>query len=210
MATSFLGIFGSVAGALGNFSGSFLLNAIPQGNIGGISVQVTVEETHTDNLQITENPVEEGAEITDHSFKKPPEIVLRCGWSNSTISGIVGSVQSLFSGGFPTPGGFVGAVYSQLIALQESRVPFTVLTSIRQYSNMLISSISLTRDKKTSQVLMVAVTCRQVIIVSTQSATLAPLANMANAASTAENVNIGPVALTDTPTGSAFKWIPSP
>ena len=86
---------------------------------------------------------------------------------------------------------FVSGIYSQLLALQQSLVPFTVVTSIRRYTNMILTSLAVTRDSKTSQALMVTATMRQVIIVSTVSTTLAPIASQADPASTAENVSMG-------------------
>jgi Dit-like tail protein len=175
-----------------------ILSLIPKGNIGGITVQATIEEVMTDTLEVTENPVEAGAAVTDHSFIKPAQLVMRCGWSNSSqgafITAVSGVLQSLFSGGQPSPSDFVSGIYSQLLALQQSRQLFTVSTTIRQYTSMLMPSLVLTRDEKTSQALMVTLTMKQFIIVNTQTTTLPPTANQANPASTAETTNAGPLA----------------
>ena len=39
--------------------------------IGMIVPSVVVSEKHTDTLEITEHPVEVGAAIADHAYKKP-------------------------------------------------------------------------------------------------------------------------------------------
>ncbi|RQZ18144.1 hypothetical protein DIE15_08425 [Burkholderia sp. Bp9031] len=44
--------------------------------IGTITLDVVKDETHTSDLEITENPVESGAEIADHAFLKPSEVVI--------------------------------------------------------------------------------------------------------------------------------------
>jgi hypothetical protein len=190
---------------------SNVLTVIPQGNIGGIAVPVTLEETSTDLVTVTDHPVEAGAQITDHAYYRPAELTMRCGWSNSSSFTLQSAASSLFSGGGisafastlfgqnpPTSGGgmsvsdFVSGIYSQLLNLQQSLVPFTVVTSIRLYTNMILTSLVVTRDKKTSQALMVTASMRQVILVSTVSTTLAAIGNQANPASTAEQLNTGP------------------
>lgn len=166
----------------------------PSFSIGGIVVQAQIEEIYNDELQITEHPVEKGASITDHAFKKPVEITLRCGWSNSSLDALQGVVFDLFSGAM-TGGDYVTGVYSRLLALQESRQPFDITTSKRQYRNMLIRTLGVTVDEKTANALMVTATCREVILVNTQAATLPPVTDQANPASTAETVNGGAKAL---------------
>lgn len=52
-------------------------------SIGDIIANITTEEQHSDEIEITRHPVEVGASITDHIFKRPPEVVIRCSWTNS-------------------------------------------------------------------------------------------------------------------------------
>jgi hypothetical protein len=54
-----------------------------QRRIGTVIADVTIEESGRDELEITRHPVERGAVITDHAFKHPPELIIRCGWSDS-------------------------------------------------------------------------------------------------------------------------------
>lgn len=181
------------------------LNLTPKGNIGGIEIAATLEEIYTDTLQTTMHPVERGAPITDHSFKRPSEIVIRCGWSNSGIDALIGMVASLFSGEMSLSD-YVSGVYSKLLALQESRQPFTVTSSKRVYEDMLIASLMVKVDEKTSNVLLCTAVLRQIIIVSTQETTLPPKENQANAASTAGTENAGvkqATPATPSPGGSA-------
>ena len=208
IASEVLGVTSSI---LGN-----LLNAVPHGLIGDISVQATFEETGTDLVTVTDHPVESGVQISDHAYYRPAELMMRCGWSNSSAN-LVGAASSLFSGGglsqfsnlsqagglfggskAPSTGGtmsvsdYVSGIYTQLLNLQQSLQLFAVTTSIRQYTNMLFTSLVLTRDQKTSQALMVAASFRQVITVSTVTTVLAPIANMTTPANNAETVNRGP------------------
>lgn len=167
-----------------------LLNLTPSGNIGGIDIHATLEEIYTDTLQSTMHPVERGAPITDHAFKRPAEIVIRCGWSNSGLDAFAAFVQSLFSGQM-SANDYVSGIYSKLLALQESRVPITVTSSKQIYQNMLIASLQVKVDEKSSNILLCIATLRQIIMVSTQATTLPPKENQANAASTAGTENTG-------------------
>lgn len=167
------------------------LTLTPRSMIGPVEIAAALEEVLSDSLQVTEHPVEIGAAITDHAYKRPSEVVLRCGWSNSSLDAISAAVTSFFSSGGLTLADYVSGVYSQLLALQESRVPFDITTTRRRYSNMLITGLQVTTDSRSSNALMVQATCRQIIIVSTQSTTLPPREDQASPADTAEVENAG-------------------
>ena len=56
----------------------------PDGSkLESIKAQATIREIHNDELEVTEHPVEVGAMISDHAFKRPAELVLEIAWSNS-------------------------------------------------------------------------------------------------------------------------------
>lgn len=170
-------------------------------SIGDITVAVSIEETATDELTITEHPVELGAEISDHAFKRPAELVMKCGWSNADYAALIGVFQALFNGQLPTAD-YVNSVYSQLLALQATRRPFTVVSSRRIYPNMLLKGLTVVTDQKTSATLMVTASLREVIIVNTQVTTLPPRESQANPQATAETVIAG--------VKSAIPAIPAP
>lgn len=175
--------------------------------IGGISVDAALEETHEDVLEVTEHPVEAGAQITDHSYKRAQECVLRVGWSNSSLNALGAIIDGLFSGGVMSANDYVHGVYSQLKSLQLTRQTFQLTTSLTTYHNMLMTSLRATRDPTTANALMVTATFREIIIVSTQSATIAPQANQMTPASTAEVQNVGSVSpqAAAAPTGGSFR-----
>lgn len=164
----------------------------PRSSIGGIEIQATLEEIHNSTVQITEHPVELGAEITDHAFKKPDEVILRCAWSNSSPQALLGTVQRLFSGEL-SGADYVSDVYSQLRELQEARTPFEIVTTTRRYQNMLITALQVTRDQKTGNALVCTATCREVIIVQTKATTLPPRQDQASPEETAEVEDRGTV-----------------
>ena len=69
---------------LGAVGGIFLSQ---NNTIGGIQVDTTFDEVYEDELEITEHPVEAGAQISDHAYKRNMLYQLRCGWSDSSPRG---------------------------------------------------------------------------------------------------------------------------
>jgi len=123
---------------------------VGSGSAGTIIPDCVVEEVGRDDLQITEHPVEHGATISDHAFKKPREVTLRWSWSNS------GHYEN-----------FVQDAYAQLLTLQAQRDPFTIYTGKTAYANMLMASLGQTTNSGAEFTLNLVMVCREVIIVST-------------------------------------------
>lgn len=168
-----------------------VMTIIPK-KLGTIRIGVTVEEVYNDELQITEHPVERDAPITDHSFKRQPDVVLKCGWSNADYSALLGSSVVQFDQfGSTTQSGYIDAVYSKLLALQATRVPFDAVTSRRKYSNVLLQGLRVVHDAKTSGALMLTATLRQIRIVQTKATRLPPRDDQADPSRTAETQNTG-------------------
>lgn len=188
----------------------------PSRRIGPFAAQVWLEETHTDELEISDHPVETGARITDHAFMRPSEVTIRCGWSNSPsgaagAGGIGGLIEGAITGVLQTIPGLtsllsgndessVKAVYQRLLALQAARVPFDVLTGKRAYNNMLIKSLRTTTDPDSENSLIITAVCRQIIIVKTQVVTVgAPASAQAAPQSTQPTADQGTKSLDPAP-----------
>lgn len=167
--------------------------------LGDIAISATIEEIYSDEIVITDHPVEKDAPITDHAYQKPRELVIKCGWSNADYAALLGSSIKPFASdgsGSMASGSYIDGIYSQLLKLQSDRQPFDIVTTRRKYSNMLLQGLSVVTDVKTSGALMVTATCKQVIIVETQVTKLPPRENQADPASTAETQDAGVKAAT--------------
>lgn len=105
-----------VAGAVGSFGATKGMK--PRRSIGSIVATVTIEEKHHDELEITEHPVEQGANIADHAFKRPNELTLRVAWSNSPgqpaslLAGVSGALTNQLTGAVQNQ--LTGAAYKQV------------------------------------------------------------------------------------------------
>lgn len=178
---------------IGPYSSSFTL---PTGvsPLTPFTAKVTIEEVSTDKMAVTSHPVEQGAAITDHSYKEPAELVLRLGWSNSGLSSVLSDVMAistLFSGQGEGGFNYVQEVYQKLLALQLSRIPFQIVTGKRTYNNMLITSLTSPTNSETEHALVVTLVCKEIIVVQTQAATFPDSSVQANPASTGAVQNMG-------------------
>jgi hypothetical protein len=143
----------------------------PTRNIAGFFATVTIEENATDDMEITQHPVQEGATITDHAYVKPAQV----------------SIKMLFND-HDLP---LRDTYAQLLALQASAVPFDVITGKRQYTNMLFKSLSQTTDHLTENVLSITAQLQQILIVSLSIVTVPARAKHKNPGKTGGTDNAG-------------------
>lgn len=155
--------------------------------IGVIIPDVVVSEKHSDTLEITEHPVETGAAISDHAYKRPSEVVMEVGFAGG------GSLLDIASNLTSTSllGMSPRETYQKLLDLQSSRTPFDVVTGKRIYNNMLIRALEVTTDKATENVLSAVVTLREVIITSTAVVQVANKTDMKEGVNTSATQNSG-------------------
>lgn len=116
-------------------------------SIGGIPVDVVISEEHTATMEIAQHPVESGAKISDHAWREPYTV---------RLESVVDSPRAVAS-------------YQALLTLQEKAEPFTLVTGLKIYSNMLIKEITATRDREFARVLRFSAELQEVIIVSTDA-----------------------------------------
>lgn len=125
--------------------------------IDQITVQTILDENTNDTLTVTKQPVQQGASITDHSYKEPTTLSMRIlAKDNNIISGLL----STFSGGG------LSSLYQEFQDLQSSRTPFDIITPKRIYHNMLMTVLRLTTDKNTENCLALDMSFQEVIIVN--------------------------------------------
>lgn len=142
--------------------------------IAGIPAHVTIEENERDEVTVTQHPVEQGAPIGDHAFKQPEEVIIRAGWN-------------LQDGDLSAESG----VYGLFLGLQASFALFDVVTGKRIHRNMLLGSIVNTTDSQSEYALLLTLSCRQVILTSTQTAKVGN-ANPASPSTNGSTINRGP------------------
>lgn len=125
-------------------------------NIGGYFFDGIMSIKHTRELKITENPVETGASIVDHSYVKPATLTMQVLMSDVH--------RSIYPGQFDGAKSRSLAAWDVLKKIQESRIPCSVFTPLGLYNNMLIASIDTTENSKTVHGLNATVTLQEIPI----------------------------------------------
>ena len=110
--------------------------------VGPVQLDVFVSEKHESALEITLNPVEFGADITDHAYSQPKKVMLDVADRSAALT------------------------YQMLVRFQKTRIPFTIVTGLDIYRNMLISRLEADRDREFTNVLRCKVELQEVILVS--------------------------------------------
>ena len=151
---------------------------IRQRNIGGFVSDVTIKEDHEDELNVTENPVEQGANVTDHSFKAPARLTVEVGFSNSSTN----------AAGDPN---YVQDQYANFLALQANRQPFQVITGKRIYQTMVITMLQTHTDEATENAMFLVVRMKEIIIVDTQTVSVPSSADMTSPQNTGASTSTG-------------------
>ena len=111
--------------------------------IGPVPIGVFLSERHESTLEMTSIPIEGSADATDHAYALPDRVEIEVASENAAVT------------------------YQTLRDWQKARVPFTLVTGLEIYDDMLIESIRPERDKTFSNVFRGSVALRQVIIVET-------------------------------------------
>ena len=107
---------------------------------------------HTANVTLTQHPVQSGAYVSDHSYLDPDEVGIEIGMSDAAEN----ATDSSHS---------VNA-YTQLRAIMEAREPVTLVTRLKTYQDMVITSISSMDDYTTMYALRASIYFQHVRIVN--------------------------------------------
>ncbi len=150
--------------------GAYILRA---GNLGTLAFDVVTGETHTVTNEITEHPVESGANVTDHVRSTLDTIHLDVFVSNSPVMltdrfnldlGLTVGVHSAVSlqrpgdqrldelaatvVTFPNPVNYVSETYRLLRKMRDDAELVTVVTPLWDYTGMIIKEVSIPRTSQ--------------------------------------------------------------
>lgn len=132
----------------------------PSRKIGPIETYLTIEELLTDQLEITEHPIQTGGVVTDHAYLRPSTAVLRIQIAQT-------EEQTLQD------------QYTQFLALQSGRIPFDLVVGKRVYDDMLIRTLTQATDLYTETVLFLQIELMQIrfVAIAETGAGVAPAAD---------------------------------
>lgn len=112
--------------------------------IAGFPMDLAVSESLSLPGEVTQFPVEVGADFSDHIRNLPEEISLECIASDTPI-GEIASDATRLDNGAPTPLPSNDA-YHKLLEIRDARRPVTIETSFGTFDNMGLESIEMSSD----------------------------------------------------------------
>ena len=150
-----------------------------QKSIGGIYLDAVLTETHNNAVRTTTNPVELGADITDHAIIEPKKITITAQVSDTPLGlaafgEIVDSITGFFGSSTEQNITRSVAAYNAIVDLMEKREPIEVQTKLKLYRDMLVTELSTSQDKDTSRVALMNISLTEVLITESEIVKLDP------------------------------------
>lgn len=131
-------------------------NGVKKGIQYGWFFDAFIRESHTGTVRITDHPVQDGTNISDHAYNLPDKL---------TIEIFVSDVMdSIILDQFSSPETKAINAYQVLRKLKEQRQPLCVRTKMNYYKDMLIESMTTNDDSKTTKSMRCTVMLRQIIM----------------------------------------------
>lgn len=134
--------------------------------ISTVEIDAVINEGASASVRLTENPVENGANMNDHVIIEPKTFF---------VSGVVSNISSTFIGQIGNVVSSLGKdqtkaqeAWDALLELQAERQPFDLVQGLKTYPNVILLSIAEAQDKDTSNALFFNATMKEVIFPGTQ------------------------------------------
>lgn len=135
----------------------------------------SINESYRSPVRVTQHPVEEGADITDHVQVLPRSITINGIISDSPLPLQTLSFEAFTSGlGSSALAETLGSAtrsqlaYEELERIKNSRRPFEVVTGLDVFSPVVMSNLVVNRNARTGRALNFSMTVREIVIVSTE------------------------------------------
>lgn len=129
--------------------------------VGAVEMDASLSESHQAANEVTRHPVEQGSDITDHVRRQPERV---------TITGVITDTPTTLGGALEENRSL--SAFEKFLEMKDRADLVTVVTSLRQYSNMVIESYSIPRDARRGQ--SVEITLNLVEILTAQIAEIPP------------------------------------
>lgn len=117
---------------------------------GLVTFDAVFNTQHDMGVTVTQHPVQTGSSIADHAFTNPYEVSCEIGMTDVTTG--VGHDHSVNT-------------YALLVELMEKKEPFTLLTRLKTYRDMLVTAISAPDDYTTQHALKAQIYFQRINIV---------------------------------------------
>jgi hypothetical protein len=125
-------------------------NKYAQGQVGNVVFDTVITEDHRFNSRVTYYPVETGTLVSDHIINQPDVVVLQGLVSDTPLNALALFNRSI-------------QAFNQLVRLHERREVVTVVTGLKVYPSMAITSMNVPRNIRTGQSLTFTVELQRVV-----------------------------------------------
>lgn len=134
--------------------------------IGELMVDAFISESHSFSAEISEHPVESGQSIVDHVRNLPITLTIDGIISNTPMS-MIGLTAFDSANRFlnKESNDFSARAFEKIEKLFQDRKPLTICTSIKDYRNMVLESLSVERGAGSNESLHFKCTAKQICIV---------------------------------------------
>lgn len=122
-----------------------------QTRIGGVFLDATLTEDHTYNARVTSYPVENGMIISDHIINEPETV---------RITGIVSDTPINILSQFNRS----TDAFLRLVRIHDLKERITVVTGIKVYTDMVMTSLQVPRNIQTGQSLTFSIELQKVFL----------------------------------------------
>ena len=132
-----------------------------------IEFDATMTEGHVGNSEVTDHPVESGVDFTDHIRRMPSEVTLTAIVTDDPL--VVNrstDAEAANTGGDPNRR--ARSAYDWLVETKDSNRLLRIFTTLRNYRNMVITSLSVTRDAEGSNIIRADIALREILIAVTE------------------------------------------
>lgn len=123
-------------------------------SVGEIGLDLILDEEHSQDVAVTEHPIQKGSPVADHVVAELREGSLRALVTNWSIN------HQTPDGG--TPNNRAGEAWEALKALQLKGEPVTIVTALEVYRDVVITHLDTNRDGETGEALEIGIEFKQV------------------------------------------------
>ena len=138
--------------------------------IQSIDLDATLDEVHDWAVEVTTNPVENGAPVADHVIEKPDKLRLTGLITNSPLHGELAG--QYFGGDTQSPR--IQTAFEAIYELIKKREVIVVYTKHAIYTDMIIQSVNIPRNASIGESIEFNMELVHVRFVSTQMTTVPP------------------------------------
>jgi len=177
---------------------TLIFNRKQPAKIGTLSLDATLRETHERTNDVPIFPIENGATISDHVRSLPITVLIDGFVTNSPVS-LLGAGGIFLNNSFgnnrtrvESAFDFLEEQYAGSLDLDGNtiREPIIIVTGLRTYNNMIMTRLSVPRDRSTGDALNFSATFQQLDIVDTLLVASSTIKEV-NRLQAAESSNVG-------------------